>query len=329
LSINYRKMKEGFVEEESIKKINEKLSQNKEALTTKDIKISIDISAKTNWDANLTLYLDNIPFRFIGKGEQNSVKMKLALQSKMDSSNIIMIEEPETNLSFTNMNKLVNNISESCSGKQLFISTHSSFIMNKTGVDKVIFLHNGNSISMKDINKDTQNYFMKLPGYDTLRMIIASKTILVEGPSDELVIQKAYFNEHKKLPIEDGIDVISVGSLAFKRFLEIAKKLNKNVVVVTDNDGDTDKLKSKYQEFEDCDNIRVCYSDNISLNTMELQISDCNEIEVLANVLGTKHQDKAALEKYMLDNKTKTALSIFEKGDKVVMPQYIKDAIQK
>jgi putative ATP-dependent endonuclease of OLD family len=58
-----------------------------------------------------------------------------------------------------------------------------------------------------------------LAGYETLRLILTEKAVLVEGPSDELVFQKLYMQENdRKLPIEDGIDVISVQSLAFKRF---------------------------------------------------------------------------------------------------------------
>jgi predicted ATP-dependent endonuclease of OLD family len=38
-----------------------------------------------------------------------------------------------------------------------------------------------------------KNILNKLPGYDTLRLILCNKAILVEGPSDELIVQKAYF----------------------------------------------------------------------------------------------------------------------------------------
>jgi len=46
------------------------------------------------------------------------------------------------------------------------------------------------------------------------------------------------------LPIEDEVDVISVGN-SFLRFLEIAEKIKKSVVVVTDNDGNVESLKKK------------------------------------------------------------------------------------
>lgn len=67
----------------------------------------------------------------------------------------------------------------------------------------------------------------------------------MEGDSDELVVQKAYMHTHNgRLPIQDGIDVISAGT-SFLRFLVVADSLHKTVAVVTDNDGDISALKDK------------------------------------------------------------------------------------
>ena len=93
-------------------------------------------------------------------------------------------------------------------------------------------------------------------------MILCKKAILVEGDSDELVIQKAYMIAYGgKLPIETGIDVISVGT-AFLRFLEVAEKLNKSVSIVTDNDGDVGAVQTKYQNYLGTNaksNITICF----------------------------------------------------------------------
>ena len=37
----------------------------------------------------------------------------------------------------------------------------------------------------------TFEFFKKVAGYDTLRLILCKKSILVEGDSDELVVQRA------------------------------------------------------------------------------------------------------------------------------------------
>ena len=105
---------------------------------------------------------------------------------------------------------------------------------------------------------------MKLPGYDTLRLILAERAILVEGSSDELIVQKAFLMKFGKMPLETGADVISVSSLAFKRFLDIALVLDADVDVVTDNDGNIDKLKKKYEGYEDVGLIAVWYDEDVS-----------------------------------------------------------------
>ena len=68
--------------------------------------------------------------------------------------------------------------------------------------------------------------------------MLCKKAILVEGDSDELVVQRAYLDKYGKPPIEDNIDIISARNLSFLRYLKIAKQLMIPVCVVTDNDGD-------------------------------------------------------------------------------------------
>src|SRR5690606_38104463 len=123
------------------------------------------------------------------------------------------------------------------------------------------------------LKPETKSFFSHLSGYDTLRLILCKKAILVEGDSDELVVQKAYMNVNGgKLPIESGIDVISVGT-AFLRFLEIAEKLNKPVAVVTDNDGDIPAVELKYENYlgvKAKPNISICYDKIIDTGVLVL-----------------------------------------------------------
>lgn len=179
-----------------------------------------------------------------------------------------------------------------------------------------------------------------MPGFDTLRVILCESSILVEGASDELVIQKAYMTFHNgRLPIEDGIDVISVNNLSFPRFLEIAKVLQLRTVVVTDNDGDLIALKRKYQQFEDCGTIRLCYDTQIderteidgksfNFNTLEPIILRNNSLSILNSILGKNYTTPEELLKYMKSHKVDCALCLFDyNGKDFVFPQYIKDAV--
>ncbi|WP_434084087.1 hypothetical protein, partial [Faecalibaculum rodentium] len=76
--------------------------------------------------------------------------------------------------------------------KQIFITTHSSYIANRLNLNNLIFVNGSNVSTFRGLDTDTASFFKVLPGSDTLRIVIASKVILVEGPSDSLIIQRAY-----------------------------------------------------------------------------------------------------------------------------------------
>ena len=329
LSIAYRNLKEQFSNEPSIKAINQGLTQKKSAITDKDLAIALDVSQKTNWEANLIPYLDDLPFQFIGKGEQSALKIMLALERQVSDCNVILIEEPENHLSFSSMSHLISKIKDKCAGRQIIIATHSAYVLNKLGIEKVIFLHGNNTSSLTHLSPDTQNYFQKLSGYDTLRLILAKKAILVEGPSDELIVQKAYLLKHGKMPLDNGVDVLNVRGLSFSRFLDIAKELKKNVVVVTDNDGDYQtRVIAKYAQYANIPTIRICADSDNTAETLEPQIAKCNGLAVLNKIFGTAFADVATLVEYMKNNKTECALKILVTDEVIVIPKYLQDAVE-
>ncbi len=335
-------MQEVFMDEEAIKTINIKIKAAAK-ISDKEVKLSVDLSSKNAWETSLMTYLDNIPFHYIGKGEQCIVKTKLALgHKKSKEANLILLEEPENHLSHTKLNKLIQSITENIEDKQILISTHSSFVANKLGLDSLILLNDGKTTKLKDLDPDTKNFFSKLSGYDTLRLILCEKAILVEGDSDELVIQKSFMKQNSgKLPIASGIDVISVGT-AFLRFLEIAEKLNKSVAVVTDNDSDIAALEKKYENFigdKTKANIKICYDNAIdtgtleignkkfNYNTLEPKILKENGLEKMNKIFGTSYTTVDEMYRYMKANKTECALKIFETSEETTFPKYILDAI--
>lgn len=331
LNVNYRDLKESFSSINAIQDINRSLSSKTGQISDKGLSISLDVSQKSGWESHLTAYLDEIPFDLIGKGEQNSIKLKLSLETNLEDVHVILIEEPETHLSYANMSKLVKQISEKCVGKQLLITTHSTYVLNKLGLDHVIFLNEGKTMTLKDLDEDTYNYFKKLPGYDTLRLILSEKAILVEGPSDELIVQKAYLQKYGVLPIEDGIDVITIRGLSFKRYLEIADKLSKFVTVITDNDGDIEKnINKKYGEkYINHPRIRICYGKDENYSTLEPQLIKANGVDFLNGILETTYSTEKELIKYMTSpsKKSEFAMLLFDSEEILQIPEYIANAI--
>ncbi|WP_313560495.1 ATP-dependent nuclease [Ruminiclostridium cellobioparum] len=338
----HRKMRDEFMSNQTIKDINGKINQSK-SLTDKKIELSVELGTKNAWESSLITQLDKIPFNYIGKGEQCIVKTELAItNNKAKNAGIILIEEPENHLSYSKLNQLISCISKKYQDKQIIISTHSSFVANKLGLNNLILLNNLKTTRFNDMGVSTQDFFEKIAGYDTLRLILSKKAILVEGDSDELVVQKAYMMSHEgKLPIEDGIDVISVGT-SFLRFLEISDKLQKPVAVVTDNDGDLVALQEKYKNYINSNAksyVKICVDMTVdegnlmigkshyNYNTLEPKILKVNSLETMNDILNTSFTDIDELRKYMKHNKTDCAYKIFETDKEIIFPDYIMEAV--
>lgn len=280
----------------------------------------------------------------IGKGEQAIMKIAIALSNeKSDDSQVILIEEPESHISHTKLNKLLKSIKDTHLGKQLIISTHSSFVSNKLGLNSLILLKNDDSrneimksIHFKDL--DRIDYFKKLSGYDTLRQVLSNKVVLVEGPSDELIFQKAYMQNNKnKLPIEDEIEIFSVGT-GFLNFLEIAKKLNQKTIVLIDNDGNLERINEKFKDYNNNEKILIFYENettqtsgivDFNYNTLEPYLLKYNNREKLNKILSKNYNNDEELLKYMKSNKTSVALAIFETNENIIFPNYILDSVKK
>ena len=202
-----------------------------------EVEVSVDVGTKSAWETSLVTQLDGTPFDDIGRGKQCMLKTELSVALDTDDSmlNALLIEEPENHLSYSNMNQLLNTLSDKSSKHQLFVTTHSSFVTNRLGLDNILLLSDsGNIATLNEV--DPEGFFKKRTGYDTLRLILSKKAILVEGDSDDLIVQKAYLDAYGKLPIMDGIDVIVVGT-AFKRFLTIAEKLKQRKQLLAEQKG--------------------------------------------------------------------------------------------
>ncbi len=302
----------------------------------KDTTVSIDPSSKNSWDSHLSLYVKDIPFSYIGKGLQTILKTNVSLSSKKtEKARIILIEEPENHLSHTTLNELVALIESKCVEKQIIITSHSSYIVNKLGLENLILINNGLPLHFKELEEDTKDFFKKLPGYNTLRLLLCKSAILVEGDADELMLQRAYKDNKGVLPISNGIDVISVNN-SYGRFLDLAKPLCKKVSLVVDLDNRESSRVELKNSFNSIDHIDVFFEkndpytgsiDRYNNNTLEPLILKYNSRDILNMIFKTQKETDDEILQFMRDNKTKCALDIFESDTKIVYPKYIVDAI--
>ena len=339
ISQAYRRMKEGFRNDSSIAAINDKV-QKAAKISSKAVSLSAELPAKSDWEDSLVTCVQGVPFQYIGKGEQSLIKTKLALhQKKAQEAAVILLEEPENHLTHAGLNGLLNHLKTQHAGKQLIVSTHSSFVANKLGLDHLMLLNNGMTVRFAALDPETMQFFQKIAGYDTLRLILAKRAILVEGDSDELIVQKAYLISKGKLPIEDGVDVISVGT-SFLRFLAVADQIKKPVAVVTDNDGNVEALNKKYSAYLSGQKsyIRVCFDTVVdsggnidgkeyNYNTLEPKLLKLNGCKALNEIFGTNFDSDDDMRRHMRANKTACALKVFETDKSIHFPKYIMDAV--
>ena len=88
LALSYRLMKDKFLADKKVSEINKSLDKKKGTVSEKSLSISLDTSSRASWEVNVVPHLDDIPMPLVGKGEQNSVKIKLAMEASAKSQPI-------------------------------------------------------------------------------------------------------------------------------------------------------------------------------------------------------------------------------------------------
>jgi len=268
LNLDYRQLKHVFDEQQHVSQINKSLGSDK-TITNGTLKIIADIAASRGIETSLQLAVNDVAFPLIGKGEQNQIQIKLAIQNKAKLVNFILLEEPENHVSHMNLTRLINYIDENRNGLQVFISTHSSYVLNKLSISKLCLV-GSDFIRLKDIDPAIATKIKRLPGYDTLRAVLADRVILVEGPSDELILKKLYFDKHGKIPEDNGIEIIVVRGLGFETYLEIIKRIGVRTHALKDNDGDYKTNIEFYQDkYKSSPHIKILSPKDNDQNSLE------------------------------------------------------------
>lgn len=207
---------------------------------------------------------------------------------------------------------------------QLFITTHNSLISTRLELNNLLIMHiNGEDkpIMLNALSDETAKYFMKAPPASIVEYSLSQKAILVEGPSEYMLLDKFYKSISNNSPEEDNVHIIDIRGLSFKRYLDIAKLTGSKVAIITDNDEDAQKhCVEKYAEYADYSNIKIFYESDNTKYTFEIVLYHMNKD--LCNQLFKED----ALE-YMLKNKTEAAYTLLTQNQPINVPDYIKRAI--
>lgn len=290
---------------------------------------AIKESSDDNIETDITLVENNIPLENKGTGTQCFIKTKLSLNRATNGIDVVLIEEPENHLSYMKMLELINLI-RNARNRQLFISTHSDLIATRLNLKKCILFNStsNNVCSLRNLNDDTSEFFMKAPDNNMLQFILSKKTILVEGDAEFILMEVLYKKTLNKELSANNIGVIAVDGKCFKRFLEISKILKNKVAVITDNDKNyTDNITNNYSDYtqNQFSNIRI-FSDNDNTRyTFEVCLYNDNQVICDAE-FQTPHRRLNTLN-YMLKNKAEVAYVLMKnRANTITVPQYIQDA---
>ena len=199
-----------------------------------------------------------------GLGFKNLIYLLVMINS-MESSDqsiyrMLTIEEPEAHLSFGNKKLLasfINSMLTKETNLQLFISTHSTEFINKLDLKNITVVNGGEAFSLSsDMNDSERNYLAKKYNLDFLKFLFSKSCILVEGPTEEMLI-KTYL--HNKTDTLNDIEVISLHK-GFTKMIELWLKVNKNSThrlgIVRDYDNQ-EKAKLNHEKFNIEPNIIV------------------------------------------------------------------------
>lgn len=279
LTLNYRENQQVFNNSGEVKMVNTGLDTD-HLITDKKLSIAASTLPAGSIQTSLQLEVDDVPFQFIGKGEQSNVQIKLAIQNKSKDIDLVMMEEPENHLSHTNLNKLVHYIEKQRGAKQLFLTTHSSYVLNKLSIDKICLVQSGYK-RLHKLDPAIVKTLKRLPGYDTLRVALSRNVILVEGPSDELILKKIYYRKHDRLPEQDGIDIIVVRGVGFNTFISVGLEIGTSINVLRDNDGAYDEIVVKARDtYAAYPNIKFISSENNEEFSLEPAMIYANAIDL-------------------------------------------------
>jgi ABC-type polar amino acid transport system ATPase subunit len=325
ISLAYRKVK-ASMSDTALKAVNDRMATLHASLHDQSITLAMDQSARTSWESSVTPHVNEVPFSMSGQGQQAAIKISLAMSRHSGQANVVIVEEPENHLTHTTLTTLLERL-QSLAGEQqqLFVTTHSSFVLNRLGLDALRLIASGIACQVSELAPETVSYFQRLPGYDTLRMVLANKIVLVEGPSDEIIFERIFQDMHGKRPMECGIDVLSMRGVSLGRCLELCAALNKRVAALRDNDEmNPTELRTHVEKWLVKEQREIFIGDVQHGTTLEPQLVHHNGEAALRKILGIG--DRADLATWMKREKTETALRIAKAEQTITPPDYMRAA---
>lgn len=275
-----------------------------------------------------------------GLGYRNLVYIYLLFEffkGNKNALNLCCIEEPEAHLSVNNLRFATDFIYKSTqkggSSLQALISSHSPQIINKLELTNVIVLCGNDAIHLTDSKKYLTNYLRKRPNFDILKLLLSTKTVLVEGTTEEMLINAILYRNNKNV---SSLEVISIEQTGFTTFMDVWLQVNKGnpkkkLSIIRDYDNN-DSTKDKHQKYDtDNDNIRVRTTTKY---TLEDDLAEAaGNLDRLNTLFKKEYKTPEEMAEFLKNSKAERMLKIAdsildeEKKDEIKLPKHIQEAL--
>lgn len=308
-------------------------STSQEILDLDSFQISLD-EKKTLISNLIEIQENGISIQNMGKGKENLIKTEIALEGK---KNLVLVEEPENHLSHSNLKKLIELVKAKQTGSQIILTTHSPMVTSKLNLENVMWINAKEATSLAALDNQTAKYFQKLDNINILQFILSTKVIIVEGASEYILLPLLYQLSHKRSLEEDSIEIISGEGITYKHYINLAKTLDKKILIITDNDGELSKIEESEtinKELKDEGyQIKVSMPNDIMEFTFEKSLYDKNESLLSSFARGNAsdiYKDKKYAKSlaFMLNNKAESAFrisSVKNYNETIECPDYIRE----
>ena len=184
----------------------------------------------------------------VGLGTSNVLSMACELQlNKNDVSSFLLIEEPEAHVHAQRQLRLIQSLEEETAdgNHQIIITTHSPLLASVVKLDNITIMkgHSAYSLSKDDtcLSENDYSYLERYLDATKANLFFANGVIIVEGPSEELLIPTIAKLLNKDFT-KYGVSVVNARGIGLNRFSGIFKRKNEQehldipVACITDRD---------------------------------------------------------------------------------------------
>ena len=318
-----------YLEQDGIKNLDEFVKQIKLIPNFPDLK---------NIFTNITIgYGEDYLFQK-GLGTRNFLLLMILFSyyyAQQKSFNVIGVEEPESHLCVNHFNLYLDFMMKSAekqsSLSQIIVTSHNPKIVNKLKLNNVLVFANDRIVDFSQVDKTLVNYLAKRPNFDTLKLLFTKRIILVEGPTEEMLINALLSRITQTI---SDVEVYAVGHKGFKRYMDIWLKLNKGngkvkMGVIRDFDNQPN-AKMDHDAYEnENNNIMVRTTSGYTLED-DLVAAETN-CEILSSFYKIAN-DPTIVTPYLKEKKAENMLELsMEITDNILnlkAPQHIKEVVE-